>query len=113
MVDKTLGQVAWKAYSGTLCRNFEESWQAVADAVVAEYEARRLRPIDTAPKDGTEIDLWSVNGRWPECKWDNTRLEWVHWSLGGFDVMCWCVLGEQVTHWTPIPAPPKEADHGK
>ena len=40
MAEKTLGQVAWSAYNGTLCRGAEESWQAVADAVVAAHESR-------------------------------------------------------------------------
>ena len=105
MVEQTLGQVAWKAYSGTLCRNFEESWQAVADAVVAAHEARRWRSIETAPKDGA-ILAWSPERSMVfQVVW---RMENNDWSLIGRDG----VSRMEYTHWTPIPAPPKETDHG-
>jgi hypothetical protein len=81
------------------------------------------RPIETAPKDGTEVDLWST-GRTPNARWGKYRLHplynddtehegWVvranpydfgaepdwmdiaHFNPGG------------VTHWMPLPDPPK------
>lgn len=61
MAEKTLGQVAWSAYNGTLCRDAEESWQAVADAVVAAHESRlaeaererdQLRALADTARDG-------------------------------------------------------------
>jgi len=41
MAEKTLGQVAYETYC---LADEEHPWQAVADAVVAEHEARRWRP---------------------------------------------------------------------
>jgi len=112
---KTLGQVACNAWKeGVVNPNLPllDMWQAVADAVVAAHEARRLKPIETAPKDGTLVDLWSDNGRWPDCKWDEVIQDWTHWWGGGFDVMGWVKLGEHVTHWATIPAPPQEVACG-
>lgn len=105
--EKMLGQVAWEAYSGTLCRDAEESWQAVADAVVAAHEARRWRPIEGAPKDGTPIIVRAKYLQLPP---------WVIWC----DLKCTALATDGESYWpwtdfdiwTPIPAPPKEADHG-
>ena len=53
---KTLGQVAREKWGRELVNNNaspSQSWQAVADAVVAAHEARRWRPIAEAKRDGT------------------------------------------------------------
>lgn len=117
MEQKTLGQVAYETrYFGlwdVLTTPTQCEYEKMADAVIQAHEARRWKAIESAPKDGTEVDLRSRNGRWPACKWDDKRQAWVHWWIGGFDVMAWVELGEHVTHWTPIPAPPKEAEHGR
>lgn len=70
-------------------------------------------PIETAPKDGTRLDLWcklwrSHNDTWmyqrfTDCYWndykyiDNARAQWENMSDG------W-----HPTHWMPLPQPPKE-----
>lgn len=58
------------------------------------------RPIETAPKDGTLILLYPMNGdgmistgRWCE--------EYQNWPAG----RGWFEQGE-VSHWMPLPAPP-------
>jgi len=43
MAEKTLAQIAWGAMDAAWSLPAEESWQAVADAVVAEYERRRWK----------------------------------------------------------------------
>jgi hypothetical protein len=53
------------------------------------------RPIGTAPKDGTEILVWSNRGGVSCSKLRNQT--WVF--PGGFP-------GVQPTHWLPIPKPP-------
>ena len=34
-------------------------WRELADAAIAAYEAAQWRPIESAPKDGTEVVLWA------------------------------------------------------
>lgn len=76
-------------------------------------EAQAWRPIETAPRDGTEIDLWAktwsayddsfVFKRFPGCYWrerfENSRAEWVHLEAGWY-----------ATHWQPLPPPPKTGE---
>lgn len=62
-------------------------------------------PITTAPKDGTEVDLWvewecpcggdPLRGRVPDCTWCE-------------EGQCWAGLEvyERPTHWTRPPPPP-------
>lgn len=55
--------------------------------------------IETAPKDGTTVDLWTEYGRETDCRFD-----------GG----CWVNQEDGVTyatgepsHWMPLPDAPK------
>ena len=65
------------------------------------------QPIETAPKDGTKVDMWRVHYRTPDVFWSNGE-DW------------WCVDGKfmqsdpvplgtspEPTHWQPLPEPPK------
>lgn len=65
------------------------------------------QPIETAPKDGTKVDLWDRAGfRWANCHWgchyfENGRpVGPATWGRGSPD-------GPQPTHWMPIPEAPK------
>jgi len=81
-------------------------------------------PIETAPRDGTVVDLWIKteygNFRITDCKWGNS--DWNHSGTGQWifeardesethrdawhDVFY--VYGDgSVTHWMPLPEPPK------
>lgn len=66
------------------------------------------QPIETAPKDGTHVDLWVkwwrpdtdtfTGARCPDCMWFVTSKQWSSehsMRVGKF------------THWMPIPDPPK------
>ena len=63
MSEKTLGQIAWQAQSeypfSNTSQDCKDMWeriaQAVADAVRAESQ---WQPIETAPRDGTEVLLY-------------------------------------------------------
>ena len=80
---------------------------AQADADVVE----RWQPIETAPRDGTPVDLWGVNHLHPrktgrratDVTWGrvrdwlgNERDDWQHGQSEDFEP----------THWMPRPAPP-------
>ncbi len=59
-------------------------------------------PIDTAPMDGTWIDLWDGQGRLPDCWWEAGRWwQWDHVGTGGQ-----APLETTPTHWMPIPDGP-------
>lgn len=70
----------------------------------------RWRPISTAPKDGTEIDLWVVSRsgpfqwREPDCHFDNG------WWIQDDGRKRPIAIGEDPkvtpTHWRPLPEPP-------
>ena len=89
------------------------------DAFVAAINALEKtlpvwQPIETAPKDGTLIDVWDGRIRVADVRWCQESL----WSAQdrrslktGFCVndpeYGWCLL-ENPTHWMPLPAPPEE-----
>lgn len=57
------------------------------------------RPIDTAPKDGTFIDLWDGEERLANCCWQEDRwLQRCAESSSRFPVGEYCAP----THWAPI-----------
>ncbi len=64
------------------------------------------QPIETAPKDGTDVDLFVFNDkcgfgvRWTDCFWDGER--WL--SCDGK----WLLDHEHAAYWMPIPADPEE-----
>jgi hypothetical protein len=77
------------------------------------------RPIATAPKDGTIIDLWYDGDRVADARWGKYRratkdspgqvLEfegWVYWhgQYSGCDIDHY--HPEKITHWMPLPLPP-------
>lgn len=109
MEEKPLGMIAFAAWveSG-------QSWQAVADAVVAEYEARRWRSISEAHEDfglclfvnmldpGMYCAGTTLDGNWEEMA---EECGWTHF--------CQIVLTTETVErlLVPIPAPPKEGEH--
>lgn len=67
-------------------------------------------PIETGPKDGTEVDLWIVpknpkskhysEGRVMDCHWHYDRWTYGdgHFDIGPIHI---------ATHWRPVPEPPE------
>lgn len=87
------------------------AWQDLIDqgyVVISreDYDAlTKWRPIETAPKDGTEI----LGHRWYKKREGDTYefFNVVYWEKG----IGWCLLGGDcirfpVTHWMPLPEPP-------
>ena len=104
-MEKTLAEIArevwWQATGPTTLND----WQAVADAVVAEYERRRWKAIESAPKD-RYILAWSPERRMAfQAIWCGSLDDWQLLGMDGIATM-------EFTLWTPLPAPPKEDEHG-
>lgn len=65
--------------------------------------------IETAPKDGTEVDVWGEYGR-------NTNViyrdgKWKEW-LNVFGTEGYYELDYEPTHWQPLPEPPQQQTGG-
>lgn len=57
------------------------------------------QPIETAPKDGTPVDLWhKIGTRFTDVWWDDSDPEEPIWS---------CMMPDSdFTHWMLTPEPP-------
>lgn len=78
---------------------------------VASGSALPWQPIETAPKDGTEIALWCTTAEqllYP-CIWRGGR--WLSWQISAYDQMTYLALEpyEVPTHWLKI-TPPNSSD---
>lgn len=68
----------------------------------------RWQPIETAPRDGTRVDLWSVQfGRYPNASWDTIydppdTCGWTDANHHGS-----IAEAGPFTRWMPLPEPPK------
>lgn len=61
------------------------------------------QPIETAPRDGTAVDLWWVNRRLTDCRWSSVEYSTgVPW--GWMNAIHGRII--RATHWMPLPAPP-------
>jgi hypothetical protein len=64
----------------------------------------KWNPIETAPKDGTKIILWSADGAstgW----WENFEDDWVS-ATGACGWENYAQYLRDVTHWMPLPVGP-------
>ena len=83
-------------------------------AAIERAAAMEWQPIETAPKDGTDVDLWVTTptgfaGRVPDCHWHCG--EWLR--KGKYDEAIWVPVeseGWKVTHWMARPTPPETSD---
>lgn len=73
------------------------------------------QPIETAPKDGTEVFLWILEELYTKCRFHVAKDRWETWELDGLDSMSWVRLEhyEKPTHWMPLPKPPASTDTAK
>lgn len=100
-----------------------DDFKSRMEAAVAAYLAAQWQPIETAPRDGTEVILRRddrvTSGCWTE--WTETEAEY-HATTGvylGQSIQgggaCWSswdggfVDEEPPTAWQPLPEPPKGA----
>jgi hypothetical protein len=94
---------------------YESSWpdpvRAIAEALMEA--SQQWQPIETAPKDGTIIDVWvndpdgpfrQTNAIWNDGYWVLRRNMWS--SIESFfDEKG--VPKIKITHWMPLPKPPE------
>ena len=73
---------------------------------LAQREANKWQPIETAPKDGTVVDLWCRGDRCADCVWHKN--DWREWRLDDFDSLALLPVEHPRTHWMPKPAAPKD-----
>lgn len=77
------------------------------------FSVQRWEPIETAPKDGTSVDLWAQGQRWANKRWGRHD----PFSDAPFGPEHWIAVtaprGEPIgfryiepTHWMPLPSPP-------
>jgi len=77
------------------------------------------QPIETAPKDGTFVDLWVINSRgegdrvanacWktPWGPYDDKQVGWWGEHENSGDRRVFLEPTWRVTHWMPLPNPPE------
>lgn len=67
------------------------------------------QPIETAPRDGTIIDIWANGERITDCKWISDDF-YCFEDHGDYESYWdWFKVSEwhgNPTHWMPVPAPP-------
>jgi hypothetical protein len=96
----------------------DEAYEAGKRAGMQAQREAAWQPIETAPKDGTLIDLWcrsffwnadgerqlSVEFRVADARWMDDG--WVNTDGNPHDVFDAFHDALQITHWQPLPAPP-------
>lgn len=65
-------------------------------------------PIESAPKDGTLIDLWNYKSdeRYADCWWEDES----RYTTAGFFYAEGEVKISEFSHWHPLPEPPEVAE---
>jgi hypothetical protein len=86
-----------------------------ATALKFLLKEREWQGIETAPKDGTPVDLWcrapglsAGPGRVSDC-WFAGGFWWRYDDTSAGDDQCRARV-HNVTHWRPLPSPPKSQE---
>jgi hypothetical protein len=110
-------------FSATFNGPLEPAWFSHINTASKVIEAMRSewQPIETAPKDGSVVDLWvpsyrQVNDylveghRVAACRWNDGWGDGGFWEAKFVEVDSFTPLdsidGQQPTHWMPLPEPP-------
>jgi hypothetical protein len=83
-------------------------YEAVEQAIVL---LEGWRPIETAPKDGTKVDLWRLSDKWQAVA-EGRRITdaWFadgRWRHEDYDYGHERSVSGHITHWMPLPEGPK------
>lgn len=91
-----------------------EYWRKLAKAAIAAMKPQESwQPIETAPKNGTNILVWWPNefhcplvAHWNNGKYNGDKIGW--------KLTAWSNSKEtEPTHWMPLPQPPKQKEGNK
>lgn len=101
------------SYSGASRVDDAQHVEDVATALREAHEAGRRehaqwRPIETAPKDGTQFQAWIEKYGWePRARFNPDSEAFELWGRVDYDKDGWDVYSHMVpTHWMPLPTPP-------
>lgn len=108
VIRPTLGECTCEDLRSQLSRKDKE-----LTALRSAADAHQWQPIDTAPKDGTEVDLWGID---QFAQWGPTHLRGprrytnCRWAKGSFEEHVWHHRNHgtiKATHWMQLPDPPE------
>lgn len=71
------------------------------------------RPIESAPKDGTNFDGWQRDERVTDMFWSAVQDAWCIDGTYGPEEPTPLAIYPPVTHWRPLPEPPRPAAEGR
>lgn len=97
---------AWKGFQDNGSWDKEPCSCCISHKYTRTETINQWQPIETAPLDGTQIDLYAENPkvRIPDCRFDIDSGEWECWFEGkGF-----LPIDLMFTHWMPLPDAPKK-----
>lgn len=101
----------WKAVSNG-CLG-DPDYVKLATAAISAYRAAQWQGIETAPKDGTRVLIFSEGhvciAYWSEdAYFGETEYARPGWQIFNCEMDHWySVATETPTHWQPLPEPPK------
>lgn len=87
--------------------HFGTSHEDIA-ALLSHIESDGWQTMETAPRDGTKVDLWYPYDmeRWIDCEWSETLKCWGKWIVENKEQV-FDTIGYDPTHWRYSPAPPE------
>jgi|GEM_PF-1769553 len=102
----------WDYHSGELLEAYPDDLSALRAHDEKLLAPHQWQPIETAPKDGTEIILWfpfkdiAINGLYGEVSegdWETGYRKWMEWLVA--DELWFQEDPSQApTHWMPLPS---------
>lgn len=82
-----------------------EDRETLQYAAIIDREMNQWQDIATAPKDGTQIDVYAgYRGRIPDVYW--MKGDWCEWGLDSMGCMSTVKIDAVATHWMPKPQIP-------